>query len=104
MRTGMRTGTRILTAILLVSCVAFSNVTAIGQSLSQNSPEQVIQLLPKTYFENDQVINVTGTLTGEGVLFKNNSYTITCEKERRACIAQSLPIGFESGGRIGRAN
>jgi hypothetical protein len=39
--------------------------------------------------EATQII-ISGTLTGEGVLHKNNSHIILCEKERQECTVASI--------------
>ena len=35
-------------------------------------------------------IEISGTLTGEGISYKNNAHNILCEKERRECAVASI--------------
>jgi hypothetical protein len=36
------------------------------------------------------IVSVTGTLTGDGIAYKNNSYSVTCYEDRRECLVYSV--------------
>jgi hypothetical protein len=72
----------------MVSMLFGGAVTLIFLALPRHSDEErEILLSYKSYGdggpEATQII-ILGTLTGEGVFYKNNSHGILCEKERRA--------------------
>jgi hypothetical protein len=36
------------------------------------------------------IVSISGTLTGDGVAYKNNSYSVTCYEDRRECLVYSV--------------
>jgi hypothetical protein len=57
---------------------------------------------PKNFADfGDSVVGISGTLTGDGIGYKNNTYAIACYKERRACFISSIEqIGARQIGRM----
>jgi hypothetical protein len=47
--------------------------------------ESQIFFSEKEFFDNDASITVTGTLTGDNVVFPNNTYRIRCFKDQKLC-------------------
>lgn len=45
------------------------------------------------------IVFISGTLTGDGLAYKNNSYSVTCYEERRECVVYSVDqIDFNQVG------
>jgi hypothetical protein len=50
---------------------------------------------------DDEVVSISGTLTGEGVGNKNNAVTVTCYQDRMECLTYSIAqIGPNQLGRL----
>lgn len=56
----------------------------------------------KSFADNGLAVGISGTLTGDGVLFKNNTYSIWCIKDRRECLIATIAQMSGSGNHIGR--
>ena len=54
--------------------------------------EEQIRFGPKAFFfePGDETIEVSGTLTGEGVYYPNNTQVVTCWKGRKECTVISV--------------
>src|SRR5262249_41666690 len=49
----------------------------------------------------DEGVGISGTLTGDGVAYKNNTHSISCSKSRRECYVASIEqIGPNQIGRL----
>jgi hypothetical protein len=59
-----------------------------------------IVLAPKAFFDNDASVSASGTMTGDGLAYSNNSYSIGCYRDHKECWI----TGFEQIGpkQIGR--
>jgi hypothetical protein len=44
----------------------------------------------KSFVDFPGGVSVTGTLTGDGVLYKNNTYSISCNKDRMECWVSNI--------------
>jgi hypothetical protein len=60
-----------------------------------------ISFAPKNFAElGDSFVGISGTLTGDGLAYKNNTYSISCYRDRKECFVTSIEqIG---SGQIGR--
>jgi hypothetical protein len=55
----------------------------------------------KHYSDGDEAVGISGTMKGDGVTYKNNTYAIWCMKERRECLVSSIAqIGPNLMGRL----
>ena len=62
--------------------------------------EMSIVFAKKNYYETPDMVTVSGTLTGEGLGYPNNTYSIACFQDRKECWMTSVEaIG---GLQIGR--
>jgi hypothetical protein len=55
----------------------------------------------KSFYDNGYAVAISGTLTGDGVAYKNNSHSIWCIKEREECLIAAIEqIGEKQTGRL----
>ena len=47
--------------------------------------EMSIVFAKKNYYETPDLVTVSGTLTGEGLGYPNNTYSIACFQDRKEC-------------------
>jgi hypothetical protein len=67
---------------------------------NKDTSEMAIIFAKKLYYDTPDVVTVSGTLTGEGLGYPNNTYSIGCFKDRKECWMTSVQaIG---GLQIGR--
>jgi hypothetical protein len=66
------------------------------------SRDDDILFAPKNFADSgDQLVGISGTLTGDGVAYKNNTMVVSCEKDRKECFTYSIEqIGHIQIGRI----
>ena len=58
---------------------------------SSNGWGEEIRFDSKNYSDNaDLAVGISGTMKGDGVIYKNNTYAIWCMKERRECLVSSI--------------
>ena len=70
------------------------------QQRNKDTGEMSIVFAQKNYYETPAVVTVSGTLTGEGLGYPNNTYSIACFQDRKECWMTSVEaIG---GLQIGR--
>jgi len=70
------------------------------QERNNDTSEMAIVFAQKLYYDTADVVTVSGTLTGEGLGYPNNTYSIGCFKDRKECWMTSVQaIG---GLQIGR--
>ncbi len=69
-------------------------------------PNDQITFAPKNFYDNKQdagygMVIISGTLTGEGLAYPNNTYSVACEKAQQTCSASSIEqIGPKQIGRL----
>ena len=67
---------------------------------------QPIMFGKKVFSDNEAslgigIVYITGTLTGEGLAYPNNTFAITCYEDRRECLVSSVnEIGINMIGRL----
>jgi hypothetical protein len=66
------------------------------------SRDDDILFAPKNFVDSgDQWVGISGTLTGDGVAYKNNTMVVSCEKDRKECFFYSIEqIGHNHIGRL----
>lgn len=81
---------------LLFATVVFHGVHA--------ADDDDITFAPKAYFDdgqNAEVVAFSGTLSGEGVAYRNNTQGVTCLRQSRECWISSIEqIGLKQIGRM----
>jgi hypothetical protein len=73
-----------------------------------NAADDDIIFASKNFYDNDFAVAISGTLTGDGVLYKNNTHSIWCIKDRHECLIASIPrrtdgLACTGGGPNGQA-
>jgi hypothetical protein len=68
---------------------------------SAQCAEDDIMFAPKLFVGSNIAVGISGTLTGDGVLFKNNTRSIWCNRERKECLISSISqVGANAIGRL----
>ena len=71
------------------------------QAPGVTSRDNDIVFAPKNFADNGQSVGSSGTLTGDGVAYKNNTTVVYCEKDRKECFSYSIEqIGHNQIGRL----
>jgi hypothetical protein len=60
------------------------------QQRNKDTGEMLIVFAKKNYYETPAVVTVSGTLTGEGLGYPNNTYSIACFQDRKECWMTSV--------------
>jgi hypothetical protein len=72
------------------------------QERNKDTGEMSIIFAPKNYYETEDVVTISGTLTGQGIGYPNNTYSLACFKDRKECWISSVEaIGGLQIGRMG---
>jgi hypothetical protein len=83
-------------ACLVVLFVFVSGLMGVDTSWSAE-----IQFDGKNYVDNGAAVGISGTMKGNGILYKRNTYAIWCNKERAECLVTSIEqIGENLMGRL----
>jgi len=68
---------------------------------ARDTGEMSIMFAPKNYNDNDQVVAVSSTLTGPGMAYPNNTYSIACYQQMKECWMTYVDaIGAQHIGRM----
>ncbi len=63
--------------------------------------EMSIMFAPKNYYDGDQFVAVSGTLTGPDMAYPNNTYSIACYQQSKECWSTYVEaIGARQIGRM----
>ena len=68
-------------------------VAALCANSSWGAGDDII-FAPKAFVDLGEMVGISGTLTGDGISYKNNTKSITCFKALRKCFA----AGIEQAG------
>ncbi|WP_188637386.1 hypothetical protein, partial [Bradyrhizobium guangdongense] len=68
----------------------------VGFSFPAQAAEGLIKFAPKMFSDGPELIEVSGTLTGAGVAYPNNTQVVTCSKERKECSVVSVEADCQS--------
>jgi hypothetical protein len=90
--------TRTLAVLLTVSTPSISPLAA-----QDDTSDQDIIFGKKTFVDNPEIlggyVSISGTLTGDGIAYKNNTVNISCYRDRMECWASKIDqIGFNQVG------
>jgi hypothetical protein len=63
--------------------------------MSQAPPDQQIIFAQKDFYDSAQTtgegfVSISGTLSGDGVAYKNNTVAVSCYKDRMECLTNSI--------------
>ena len=77
-------------AVLFVVGLLIGAVCGVGgiiyvQDRNKETGEMSIVFAPKNYYESPAIVTVSGTLTGDGLAYPNNTYSMACFKDRKEC-------------------
>jgi hypothetical protein len=79
-------------------------LTALGSAMWINNAQCAnddIVFAPKNFADTEDAVGVSGTLTGDGLAYNNNTRSIFCIKQRRECLIASIEqIGDQQIGRL----
>lgn len=70
---------------LIVGFVGGAAAILYLQQGNKETGEMSIIFAKKLYYENSDLVTVSGTLTGPGQAYPNNTYSIACFKDRKEC-------------------
>jgi hypothetical protein len=77
------------------------SIIYIQMSNARDTGEMSIVFAPKNYYDTEQVVAVSGTLTGPGMAYPNNTYSIACYQEMKECWMTYVDaIGAQQIGRM----
>ena len=87
----------VYSVVAVIFAITLSSVNA------QKEDEDIV-FAEKNFFDSGQIngdVAISGTLTGEGLSYRNNTYSVTCYYERRECFISSIEqIGPKLIGRL----
>jgi hypothetical protein len=71
------------------------------QAQNKDTGEMSIVFAQKNYYDSTELVAVSGTLTGDGMAYPNNTYSIACFQGRKECWMTSVQaIGGQQIGRM----
>jgi hypothetical protein len=86
-------------AIPFCLLVALTLFPAAAHSI--DTGEEHVKFAPKSFFDHQESVGISGTLTGPNLGWKTNTFAITCIKELNHCIVASVQaIGDNHIGRM----
>jgi hypothetical protein len=85
----------------LAAALALGMTAAIAGAAEPYKEEDEIKFDSKHFIDSPLAVGISGTLTGEGIASKNNTYSLWCNKERGECFIASIEqIGRNLMGRL----
>jgi hypothetical protein len=94
-----------VSGLLIGSAGAFTGIVYLQQRNLQEGDDQIV-FAAKNFYDNNQdaaygMVIISGTLTGEGLAYPNNTYSVGCEKGPQICTVSSIEqIGPKQIGRL----
>src|SRR5882757_1422069 len=73
----------------MVGKTALMVCLAVGLSLPAGA-EELIRFAPKMFSDGPEAIEVSGTLTGPDVGYPNNTYVVSCTRDRKECFVTEV--------------
>jgi hypothetical protein len=73
----------------MVGKTALAVCLAVGLS-QRGAAEELIKFAPKMFADGPENLEVSGTLSGDGIWYPNNTYVITCDKDRKECLTTAV--------------
>jgi hypothetical protein len=71
------------------------------QERNKDTGDMTIIFAPKNYYDSEQLVAISGTLTGPGMAYPNNTYSIACFQDRKECWMTYVDaIGGQQVGRM----
>ncbi|HZR89970.1 MAG TPA: hypothetical protein VFB02_24460 [Bradyrhizobium sp.] len=71
------------------------------QERNKDTGEMSIVFARKNYYDSDQMVAISGTLTGPGMAYPNNTYSFGCYQDRKECwMTYVEAIGAQQIGRM----
>lgn len=61
------------------------SIIYLQMSNTKDTDEMSIVFAPKNYCDTEQMVAISGTLTGPGMAYPNNTYSIACYQEMKEC-------------------
>jgi hypothetical protein len=80
----------ILVAGIIVGIIVGAGCPLYLQGRNKSADDNTIIFASKFFYDNKDVVMVSGTMTGEGQAYLNNSYSIGCFKDRSECWLTSI--------------
>jgi hypothetical protein len=85
--------------VRVLACVALS--MAFFQPDAGAAADDDILFAPKAFFDDGVSVEISGTLTGDDLPYKNNTVVVACYRDRRECLTYSIEeIGPNQMGRL----
>jgi len=87
---------------LIFGIVGGAAVVVYLQAQNQGDMGEMSIIFPnKFYYDNDAMVTMSGTLTGKGLGYPNNTYSLVCYPESKQCWVSSVQaIGASQIGRM----
>ena len=91
--------------IFVRGVVVFVLAVWLSSANAQKEDENIV-FAPKNFADSAQIgldgsVTISGTLTGEGLSYRNNTYSIACDRGRKECLVSSVhQIGQNQIGRL----
>ncbi len=86
---------------LVIGIVCGGGAILYLQERNKNPDSNTIVFAGKFFYDSKDFVGVSGTLTGDGQAYPNNSYSIGCYKDRGECWLSSVQeIGGHQVGRM----
>jgi hypothetical protein len=77
------------------------SIIYLQMSGAKDTGEMSIVFAPKNYHDTERLVAVSGTLTGPGMAYPNNTYSIACYQEMKECWMTYVDaIGAQQIGRM----
>jgi hypothetical protein len=75
--------------------------TALVVTCANSSRSEEMQFANKNWADNGEAVGISGTMKGDGVAYKNNTYAIWCRNDRKECVVSSIDqVGDHVMGRM----
>ncbi len=66
-----------------------ATIAALSVNIANAADDDII-FAAKNFWDNYGAVAISGTLTGDGIAYKNNTHSIWCIEERKECLITSI--------------